>query len=157
MNKQEFIAEFRNICTDTQNDINEAWFEAVGQMIVRKLDIPSEYQYEPALLGGSPLDENSHWHIDFQDSSDEEITAIARFCWLYMIRYVYHLSLMVKTKVDDHSATVFMQNGDQTEELVRWTMEDFKDPLIVHHALSIFDLVNNNPKEIILQHYLNAQ
>lgn len=77
---KEFKEEFRFACVDMWGDAMEAWFEATGQMCLRWLDIPSEWQYKAGIC---PLNEDSYFNGRFADCSDEEITQIAHFLYRY--------------------------------------------------------------------------
>jgi hypothetical protein len=61
----------------------EAWFEAVGNMYDRGLDIPSKYEYKPAPALNIQSDTESYWCDAFVFLSDEELYEIAEFLFRY--------------------------------------------------------------------------
>lgn len=77
----EFKKEYRQICVDTWGDAMEAWFECVGRMYKRHLDIPSKYQYKAGIL--SPCEKESNFYYFFKDCNKKELTQIAEFLYRY--------------------------------------------------------------------------
>ena len=78
----EFKDKFKLVCNDTWVDALDAWFEAVGQMYLRKIPIPVEYEY--AAGHADVIDEDSKFHTDFIKATNDQITAIADYLTRYM-------------------------------------------------------------------------
>ena len=85
MTIKEFKSEFRQISTDTYSDALDVWFEAVGQMYVRGLEIPEKYEYRPAksLNSLDNIEEDNYFHEMFNIASSEQITNIAEFLFRF--------------------------------------------------------------------------
>ncbi len=75
-----FKDEFRLMCTDSWGCAMEAGFEATGQMCLRWLDIPKEWEYKAGL---SPTDDETYFHETFENCTDDELIAIANFLFRY--------------------------------------------------------------------------
>jgi hypothetical protein len=83
MNKQafkQFILEFRLMNTDTWGNAMDAWFEAVGRMYERGMNIPSKYSYSPGL---SPTEEGCYFHEMFIKMDSSTLVYIAEFMYRY--------------------------------------------------------------------------
>lgn len=80
MKLSDFKNEFRLICTDTWSNVMEAWFESVGQLYERGIDIPPKYQYSPGIWATDP---DSYWFELFEHSTTEQLQDIAEFLFRY--------------------------------------------------------------------------
>lgn len=82
MNIKEFKNEFRLICSDTWGDAMEAWFECVGRMNRRNLEIPANWNYRPG-MGSDGTDKESYWYPLFGRCGNKQLTSIANFLERY--------------------------------------------------------------------------
>lgn len=85
MTVNEFKKKYKSRFTDdVWGTALDTWFEAVGWMYVRGLNIPEKYQYTP---GFNAVDEESKWHDDFAWSGEItnwEVTKIAEYLYRYL-------------------------------------------------------------------------
>ena len=84
MTIKEFQDLYNLICTNDWDDALDAWFEAVGQMCTRGLDIPKEWEYKAGI--GDVLNEDNPFHKDFNETTDAEIILIAEYLFNYLKR-----------------------------------------------------------------------
>lgn len=83
MTLQDAIENFNMMCTDTLDDANDTFMEAVCQMAKRKLPIPAKYQFElpkrytPGKEVSDATVDECYCHDDFEKASDEVISEIA--------------------------------------------------------------------------------
>lgn len=83
---KEFKNKFRTICTNDWEDALDAWFEAVGQMYVRKIAIPAKYKFEPGL--SSVLEKDNPFHYDLlkkNKTNDIFVTNLAEYLYRYLL------------------------------------------------------------------------
>ena len=78
----DFKNKFKTICTQTYPDALDAWFEAVGQMHLRCIPIPADYDYLPGKA--DVIDEDCRFHKDFIKATNDEIIALARYITKYL-------------------------------------------------------------------------
>jgi hypothetical protein len=81
MKLKDFKNDFRSICTDTWGDALEGWFECAGQMYLRCLSIPKEWEY--SVGSGDGTDPDSYFHEMFQNANDAELIAIGNLLFRY--------------------------------------------------------------------------
>jgi hypothetical protein len=83
---KDFKDDFRLISIDPWATAIDAWFEAVGQMYLRNLPIPTKYDYKPGIAGNTRdgvLNSNNWFHSIFDNMSNDEIVIIAEYIFRY--------------------------------------------------------------------------
>lgn len=79
MKLKQFKHELRgNYHSDKWGEVMSAWFQVAEHLWARDVDMPSEWQFRPGIMGASPDKEDSYYWI-FSKCSNRQLLIIGKF------------------------------------------------------------------------------